>query len=76
MKSVIVNQEAQQKEEIKYPYLGEYNGEYGMFVVLFTSPKTGVVVYSNYSIWRVGEGCSMYTEIDFSKFNGTVELSN
>ena len=57
-------------EEKKYPWYGEANdaGGMGNFVVVkFTAPKTGEVVYSEGSCWKIGDICSDWNELGFNK---------
>lgn len=82
MKSVIKNQE--NAIESSYPCLKIYNNDskLGVYVVLFTEPKNGVVVYSENQRVKVGDDNKTYSETAswaeecFSPFNGTIELSN
>ena len=81
MKSVIKNQE--NAIESSYPCLKIYNNESGLgvYVVLFTEPQKGVVVFSENKRLKVGDnekadGGTSWAEECFSPFNGTIELSN
>lgn len=74
MKSVIKNQE---KSKITYPHLGVTSWADGKdIVVLFNTEGHGMVVYSNYPNWKVGEYSMSWAMEAFNPFNGTIELSN
>lgn len=63
------------KEEVVYPIL-KVNGN-KTFVVLFTAPNLGVVVYSNNdSAQELGCWYDKWVEGSFSKFLGKVTIKN
>ena len=75
MKSIIKNKKAKQEKQ-NYPCLKISGNEDSNIVVLFHKPETGVVVFSHRSPVMVGEYSILWTESDFTLFDGTIELSN
>lgn len=81
MKSVIKNGDRIAKSN--YPCLKIYNNESGCgaYVVLFTEPNSGVVVYSETECIKVGDNekvndTTCWAEECFTRFDGIIELSN
>lgn len=82
MRSTLVNKE-EKAREIEYPCLKIYNNQsnLGKYVVLFTKPNKGIVVFSENSRLNVGDnekannGCE-WAEESFNHFGGTIELTN
>lgn len=74
MKSEII-EAAPVPEKSKYPYLGKVDKESGV-IVLFTSEKTGTIVFKGTHIFDIGFTCSDWVEESFTPFTGTVQLSN
>ena len=80
MRSIIKNEEKVVKSN--YPCLKIYNNKSGdgEYVVLFTKPKRGVVIYSENTQVKVGDNDKTngesFAEECFSPLNGTIELSN
>ncbi len=81
MKSIIKNEEKVVKSN--YPCLKIYNNEGGLgaYVVLFTKPMRGIVVYSENERLKVGDNetandSTCWAEECFTNFKGTIELSN
>ena len=68
---VTYGNEPKKIEEPTYPYFGVTHAEDGRFVVMFTSPRTGMVVQSeNKEIPLYEYGCSGYVpwiESEFKK---------
>ena len=82
MRSTLIDKQ-EKAREIKYPCLKIYNdkGGLGEYVVLFTEPKRGVVVYSENECLKVGDDETVndaiyWAEECFTNFKGTIELSN
>ena len=65
----------------RYPLLKEFTDEEGNYIVLFTEPGTGMVVFSNQPTVPIGD-ISGYTsdehwsEEDFILYQGDVKLEN
>lgn len=75
MKSIIKRSE--EAETISYPCLKEFEGSLGSYIVLFTKPATGMIVFSNHPDFSMGEYLDdSFLENRFRLFNGTIELSN
>lgn len=67
--------------EVKtYPWLGHWNIDSsggGEFVVLFTSPNNGTVIWSDErSKWRQGVHSQSWMEETFIPFTGKIVLEN
>lgn len=74
MKSRIKNEES--KGNI-YPNLGvTYWEDQSKIVVLFKAEGEGTVVFSNSSVWRLGESNDTWNMKAFTPFTGIIELSN
>ena len=71
MKSAI--DENKKEQSRNYPYLGELG--FDNLVILFTEPRTGIVV-SQGNGWDIGDNNDSWNESDFKPFNGKVILSN
>lgn len=71
MKSVLVENTGKEPKN-EYPVL-KHNGS---LVVLFTEPKTGVVVHSPGYNYPVGDYSSKWNESMFDTLDGEVKLSN
>ena len=73
MKSKLV-----EKQKNNYPCLKEcIRGSKEKMIVLFTEPKTGVVVYSTWDFGNsVGHYSNGWMEEEFHIYNGEVTLSN
>jgi len=76
IKSVINEVTKNNENENKYPYLGIYESETVNRIVLFTSEKNGILVYSDNSFDRIGTISMQWAEYLFQKYNGYVELFN
>lgn len=70
MKSEKIDYE--EKWEPKYPYLGKLD----KIVVLFTESKTGMVVFTEDDIHKIGEYGDGWNEHLFRKHLGKITLSN
>ena len=66
--------EPKTKQKETYPVLMEHETE--VFVVVFTSVISGMVVWSKTSTYHVGYSHHGWRPRDFKPFNGTIELSN
>ena len=63
--------------ESEYPCLKEYRDHYAHYIVLFTKPRTGVVVWYSKGDYEIGEYCeNRWVEELFFITNDTVELTN
>jgi hypothetical protein len=71
MKSTLIQQETKQS---KYPYIGIYKDNNVM--VLFTSERTGVCVFSLSKLSPLGEYYESWAEEEFNRYDGEVILSN
>lgn len=76
MRTHIVS-EPDPKAKRSYPYLGITAGAKPHFIVFFTSPKTGVVVWVDDGAgWQVGHSTTAWAEETFLMFNGRVVMTN
>lgn len=74
MKSTVSTTPASLAERT-YPYLGIFCD--GSFVVLFSKPKHGSVVYTTPSGgWKLGEHFDEWIEDTFNLYTGVVSLEN
>ena len=67
--------------ESEYPCLKSYGDKKEFYVVLFAAPDIGVVVFSAFPNFYVGDDgtandATRWAEEQFTLFNGTIELSN
>lgn len=79
MKSVIKN--GGMTASCCYPCLKYYGNTNEFYVVLFTAPQKGMVVFSAYPDFYVGDNGTannaiQWAEEQFMPFNGTIELTN
>ncbi len=77
--STIVDDVKVKESKVTYPRLMQHvviSDKSKEFVVLFTKPKTGMVVQSNNYIksWEVGEHCDDWLEDTFVPFYGNILL--
>ena len=73
MKSSIVGME---KKESTYPRIMQRTDSGGELVVLFTVDKTGMVVYSTHTDYKVGKYLPCWHLHTFVDFKGKLELEN
>ena len=81
MKSVFLPKNPSILKKVVYPYLGLFEGKtepISKFIVLFTGPETGMVVWSNNISEKVGNKSAGWYEAGFKYLDNsaTVTLSN
>ena len=76
MRSTLINNE-EKAREIKYPCLMVTKWDNGdKMVVLFSKESVGMVVFSTYRNWEIGDHSELWVMPAFTPFDGTIQLTN
>lgn len=77
MKTTINQPPEKAAEPQRYPFIGEYiNKGDTVLLVLFTTPREGVVLESNAYSRSKGEYCKTWGMDQFQPFKGSITLAN
>jgi len=58
-----------------YPYIGHFKHHENEFAVLFSAPRTGIVIHETSGEYEIGHVSDVWMEDEFCVFHGTIELT-